>query len=39
MKKNHADIKGEKNPMYGKHHTEAAKEKMRKKRIGTHHTD
>ena len=39
MKKNHADVNGEKNPMYGKHHTEATKEKIRKKRIGTHHTD
>ena len=27
---NHADISGEKNPMYGKHHSEESKSKMRK---------
>jgi group I intron endonuclease len=27
---NHADVNGEKNPMYGKHHTEETKEKIRK---------
>lgn len=29
MSKHHADIKGENNPMYGKHHSEETKEKIR----------
>lgn len=34
MKENHADFSGEKHPMYGKHHTKEAREKMSKARMG-----
>lgn len=34
ISENHADISGEKNPMYGKHHTEETKEKLRQKNLG-----
>lgn len=34
ISKNHADISGEKNPMYGKHHTEESKAKIRDASIG-----
>jgi len=30
IKKNHADVSGENNPMYGKHHTKEAREKISK---------
>lgn len=34
ISQNHADISGEKNPMYGKHHTEEAREKIRQANLG-----
>ena len=32
-------ITGENNPMYGKHHTEETKKKIRESKIGKHHTE
>jgi group I intron endonuclease len=34
ISKHHADVSGEKHPMYGKKHTEAAKQKMRQAGLG-----
>ncbi len=34
IKNNHADFKGSNHPLYGKHHSEETKEKMRQKRLG-----
>lgn len=34
MKENHPSVKGENNPMFGKHHTEETKEKIRQKALG-----
>ena len=38
MTENHADLSGEKHPMYGKHHTKEAKEKISKAHKGKHHS-
>ena len=34
ISKNHADFSGENHPMYGKHHSEKTKQKMREKALG-----
>ena len=34
ISKNHADFSGKNHPMYGKHHSDATKEKIRKAKIG-----
>lgn len=34
ISQNHADISGEKNPMYGKHHTKETREKIRQANLG-----
>lgn len=36
ISKHHADFSKEKHPMWGKHHSEETKEKIRQKRLGTH---
>lgn len=39
ISKNHADVNGDKNPMYGKTHTDEVKEKLRLINLGKKHTE
>ena len=39
ISKNHADFSGKNHPMYGKHHPDATKEKIRKAKIGSKLSD
>lgn len=39
ISKNHADFSGENHPMYGKHHSEKTKQKMREKALGRKKTE
>ena len=39
ISKNHADVNGDKNPMYGKTHTDEVKEKLRLVNLGKTHTE
>ena len=39
ISKNHADFSGKNHPMYGKHHSDATKEKIRKAKIGSKLSD
>ena len=39
ISKNHADVSGEKNPMYHKTHSVEAREKIRQARLGTKHSE
>ena len=39
ISENHADVSGEKNPMWGRHRTEEVKEKLREAHLGKVHSD
>lgn len=39
ISKYHADVSGENNPMYGKTHTQSARQKIRNARLGSTHTN